>query len=210
MKIIDITQPIRPGMVVWPGDRGVTIEVESDIRAGADSHVTRIALGMHTGTHLDAPMHFEPDGISVEQIDLSVLIGPARVFHLPDCPRIEKADLDRLDLDGCERVLFRTSNGARYEQDVFCRDFVALSPDAAAHLADRGVKLVGVDYLSVEPFQNDGWATHHALLRRGVIPLEGLDLRHVEPGDYQLIALPMLIEGAEGAPVRAVLTRPDP
>ncbi len=179
--------------------------IEQDISAGAECHLTRISLGCHTGTHLDAPLHFEPNGTSVDQLDLEVLVGPCRVVHLPEVSRIERRHLESLDLEGCQRLLFKTSNGARLEEPDFQEDFVAVAPDAAELLVELGVRLVGVDYLSVEPFVHEDWGTHHTLLRAGVIPLEGLDLRAVPPGDYQLVALPLLIEGAEGAPVRAVL-----
>jgi len=207
MTYLDISQPIRRDMVVWPNDPGVAIEIESDICCGADLHLTRISLGCHTGTHLDAPLHFEPDGISVDELELDVLIGPCRVVHLPDVAQhIERAHLEGLGLEGCARVLFKTSNGARFETGTFQSDFVAVAPSAAELLVELGVRLVGVDYLSVEPFVNDNWRTHHTLLRAGVIVVEGLDMRAVPPGDYQLMALPLLIEGAEGAPVRAVLS----
>jgi arylformamidase len=206
MTIIDITHPTRPGMAVWPGNEPPVFSWT--LRIGVDGsvcNVSRVAVGTHTGTHLDAPLHFEPDGLAVDQLDLDILVGPARVVHLPDVDLIGLADVQTLDLEGCERVLFRTRN-EELGTETFAEDYVAIAPDAARYLVELGVRLVGVDYLSVEPFHHDDeWCTHHHFLRNGVIPLEGLNLRDVAPGDYELIALPLRLEGLEGAPVRAIL-----
>jgi arylformamidase len=205
MHIYDITQTLQPEMATWPGESGPKLTMVKQMSAGDQADVSHISLGAHTGTHVDAPRHFIPGGGDVEAMPLSALVGPARVVEVKDRPTIRVADLKAAALDGAERVLFRTRNSERWTPDQFREDFVYLEPQAAEWLRDRGTRLVGIDYLSVEAFDAPEPVTHRLLLAAGVVILEGLDLRGVAPGDYLLCCLPLKLAGADGAPARAVL-----
>ena len=210
MKIYDISLTIMPDLPTWPGDPGITLDRISKMEAGADANVTHMSMGVHTGTHVDAPFHFlGGDTVTVESLSLDKLVGPATVVYLPDIDLITAADLQNADLPpNADRLLFKTRNSEIWQQGEmqFQEDFVALSADASEYLVARGVVLVGVDYLSVAPF-NDSVPTHQILLKAGVVALEGLDLSGVEPGEYQLTCLPLKIDGSDGAPARAILVR---
>jgi arylformamidase len=207
MRIFDISLPLRPAMVVWPGDPAFERAVTSDMRRGDLFNLSVIRMSAHTGTHVDAPRHFIDGGRSIDRIDPSVFIGPCRVAAVEDRAAIDLDAVEALALDGIERLLFKTRNSARLERAAFVTDYVALTPEAARYLASLGsLRLVGVDYLSIAPYgERDAVPVHHALLGRSIVALEGIDLRAVEPGDYELVALPLRIEGADGSPVRAVL-----
>lgn len=206
MKIYDISATVSEALPTWPGDPAVSIRLASSMAQGDEANVTQLSLGAHTGTHIDAPFHFEPDGIGVDALPLDILIGPCRVFDLTGAwEPIGRNALARCDFRGVSRALFKTTNSDFWAQDQFQKSFIGLLPEGAAFLVDRGVRLVGIDYLSIEPFQSPGHPTHHILLRNGVVILEGLNLKEVPPGDYELIALPIKVKGADGAPVRAVL-----
>ena len=197
--MFDVSVPIHPEMVVWEGDPKVSVEQAASLEAGDPANVTRLELGSHTGTHVDAPLHFLPGGDGVDRLPLDALIGPALVLDLTAVER----DVEAGDLDfpvGTERLLLKTPNSQLWERNEFAVEHVALAPDAARLLVDRGVRLVGVDYLSVGSPE-----THRILLAAGVVPLEGLDLRRVDPGAYRLVALPLRLEGLDGAPARVVL-----
>jgi arylformamidase len=207
MKILDISVPAYTGMVVWPGDGGVVIERESKIEAGDNANVSHLSLGAHTGTHVDAPYHFIPDGVTLEQVSLDRFVGKALVVEISGVSIITAAHLAAADLpDGVERVLFKTDNGAIWSRTeaAFEPEFVALSPDAAQFLVDREVKFVGIDYLSIAPF-NESRPVHEILLSAEVAILEGVDLRAVAPGWYTLYCLPLNLVGVDGAPARAIL-----
>ena len=206
---IDISVPLRNGMPVWPGDRPFEISRDSDISLGHAANLSSYGTTAHIGTHMDAPLHFLHGGESIDRIPIDVLIGPARIIEIVDPLRVRAQDLDVHDLRPGERILFKTRNSARdWARAEFTADFVSIAPDAARHIADRGVALVGIDYLSVGAFAGEeGTETHRALLGAGVWILEGLNLRGVEAGDYELVCLPLKIEGADGAPARAVLRR---
>jgi arylformamidase len=203
---VDVTVPIRRGMVHWPGNPGVRIVVTEERAECGICRVSELALGVHTGTHVDAPIHFDVPGGGVEALPMSALIGPARVVGV-DGATVDRALAEALDASTGDRLLFKTSNSARcWGTDEFVPDYVYVDEPAARFLAERHVGLVGVDYLSVGgPI--DGARAHRALLAAGVCILEGLDLRGVEPGTYDLLALPLLIPGSDGAPAR-VLLRP--
>jgi len=203
----DITVPIRPGMVLYPGDSPYRVHRLSSIADGAPANLSAISGTAHAGTHVDAPVHFLPGGGGVDTLPLEALIGPAYVVDARRVAgHIDSAVLSGLDIaEGAERVLFRTSNSALWESSAFHPDYVALLPDAAEALVARGVALVGIDYLSVAPY-GDPAPTHIALLRAGVVILEGLDLHRVPPGPYHLTCLPILLKGLDGAPARAILT----
>jgi arylformamidase len=207
MAIYDITAQIRSGMPVYEGDPGVEIKAWSSLANGDSANVSFLHFGAHTGTHVDAPAHFIAGARKIDALSLDVLIGPARVVHVPDS--ITEIDINFLagcDLSEVERVLFRTRN-SNFWDEGFRKDFAHLSPEAAGELVGMGVKLVGIDYLSIEKFHSGHHRTHLALLSKQVIIVEGLNLKDVAAGDYELICLPLKIaEGAgDGAPARAVL-----
>jgi arylformamidase len=203
---IDVTVPIRPGMVHWPDNPGVRIECTEEMGEGGICRVSMLSLGVHTGTHFDAPNHFDVPGGGVDALPLSAFVGVARVLAVQGSA-VDRADLERHDVRAGERVLFKTSNSARcWSTDEFLPDYVYVTSAAARHLAKLRVRTVGIDYLSIGG-PSDGAVTHRLLLEAGVCILEGLDLRRVAPGEVDLIALPMLIRGADGAPAR-VLLRP--
>ena len=208
---IDISVPLRTGMVVWPGDAPPRIERLSSCAAGDAATLSLLTMTSHTGTHVDAPAHFVPGAATVDALPLSTVIGPARVLDIPGSAAISADVLARHDIGRGERILLRTRNsrdGAVWRRDGFAEDFVALDPGAARYLAKRRVRLVGVDYLSVSSFGEDPAGTHRALLEAGVWILEGLDLTHIAPGDdYELVCLPLLVAGGDGAPARAALRR---
>ena len=205
MRLFDVTRPLRPGMPTWPGEPGPELCAVKRIADGGPANVSRLTLGLHTGTHVDAPWHFLDDASTSESLPLSVLCGPARVVSIDDPRQIGVPELERAGLAGATRVLFRTRNGGLWNDDAFREDYVFIAPDAARWLVDRGVRLVGVDYLSVEDFHADSPRTHQVLLGAGVVIVEGLDLREPPPGEYELFCLPVKVVGGDGAPARVVL-----
>jgi arylformamidase len=207
MAIYDITVPVRSGMPVYEGDPGVEIKAWSALAKGNSSNVSALSFGAHTGTHVDAPAHFIEGARKIDALSLETLIGPARVIRVPDqLLEIDSSFLAKCDLENVERVLFHTRN-SNFWGEGFRKDFTHLSPEAAGKLVGLGVKLVGTDYLSIEKFHSGHHRTHLALLSNNVVIVEGLNLKDVEAGDYELICLPLRIaEGAgDGAPARAIL-----
>jgi arylformamidase len=207
MPIYDITVPIRSEMPIYEGDPAVNIEAASSLANGDSANVSFLHFGAHTGTHVDAPAHFIEGANKIDSLPLDILIGPARVIRVPDNrAEIDPEFLSSCNLDRVERVLFKTRNSG-FWGERFRKDFTHLLPEAAELLVERGVKLVGNDYLSIEKFHSGHHRTHIALLSKGVVIVEGLNLSEVEPGNYELICLPLRIaEGAgDGAPARAVL-----
>ena len=201
MELIDVTVPIRRAMVVWQDDRGPTVERTMAIADGDPVNLTEIGLSVHTGTHVDAPLHFIDGAPAIESLPLDALVGPALVLATDVRGHIDAEEIERLGLPaGTERVLFKTRSGSLWERDSFERDHVCLDGSGARALVERGVRLAGIDYLSIGDVE-----AHNVLLGARVIPLEGLDLRRVEPGPYRLICLPLLIPGSDGAPARALL-----
>jgi arylformamidase len=206
MALYDISVPIREKMPVWPGDPGVRISLALSMERGDPANVSALAMGAHTGTHVDAPHHFVQGRETVDQLDLRTLVGPCRVFQIATDDEIDVTHLRGLPLKGVARALFKTSNSQLWAaRDDFFEDFVSLTPMAAQFLVQMGVKLVGVDYLSVESYHARGAPAHLALLGAGVVILEGLNLAEVPPGEYELMALPLKVAGADGAPARAIL-----
>jgi arylformamidase len=202
---IDISRPIRPDMVVWPGDGPPLVEQINALERGDTYNLTRLAFSAHTGTHMDAPRHFLPDGAPMDALPLDAVLGPARVVEILDPIAVHAAGLPG-DLDAGERVLFKTRNSTQSRGfERFDEDFVYIARDAAAALATARAACVGIDALSVGGFHNDLLETHQILLGAGVWIIEGLDLRRVQPGRYELACLPLLIPGADGAPARAAL-----
>lgn len=208
MTIYDITLTISPDMPVWPGDPAVVLEQTESMDRGAEYNMTRLAMSVHAGTHVDAPHHFLNDGRTVESLPLDVLTGPCYVLQLPDdVDEITAEVLARTPIpDGAERLLFGTRNSRWWAQDVkeFQTDFVAISEDGAQWLVERGVKLVGVDYLSVAPY-HQSVPTHRVLLEAGIVALEGVNLAQVPRGFYDLYCLPLKLAGSDGAPARVIL-----
>jgi arylformamidase len=205
---IDVTVPVHGAMPTWPGDPPVVLERERSLDRGDGSNVTRLALGAHTGTHVDAPLHFLAAGTPVDRMPLDATMGPARVIGIRDGAAIGRAALVREDVREGERILLRTANSDRpWFREPFRPRFVALAPDAAEYLAQRRIRCLGVDYLSVGPYdaEAENAQTHRLLLAAGVWIVEGLDLSAVKPGAYELLCLPLRLEGAEGAPARALL-----
>jgi len=203
---IDVTIPIRPGMPVFPGDPPVRIELAQAIAEGAACNVTRLDMGAHTGTHIDAPVHFIEGAAGAEALPLEALIGPAWVV---DATHL-RSEIDERALAGlaipadATRVLFKTPNSSLWDREGFSDDFIGLTDRAARALVARGIVLVGADYLSIAP-HGKAAPTHHAFLKAGVVIVEGLDLRDVEPGPYDLVCLPLRVVGCDGAPARALL-----
>jgi arylformamidase len=193
VQIIDVSVPVRPGMITYPGDPEVRLERVSSIADGDVVNLSRLDFGVHSGTHVDAPLHFVDGGRSVESLPLDVLVGP--------CVVVEGLDPAAVPA-GAERVLFKTPNSRLWEREEFSQEFVALDGEAARALVERGVRLVGIDYLTIGDEE-----AHRVLLGAGVVAVEGLDLRGVEPGEYRLVCAPLKLEGAEGAPARVLLLR---
>lgn len=207
MRTYDISLTISPDMPVWPGDPGVVLERVSKIEEGANSNVTRMAISAHTGTHVDAPFHFLPEGKPVERLVLKVLTGRAYVLGLEKADLITAAVLENSEIPPrTRRLLIKTRNSQYWKQEdkAFQTDFVGISADGAEFLVKRGVKLVGVDYLSVAPYKQSR-PTHEILLKAGVVIVEGLDLSEVSQGRYSLFCLPLKLAGSDGAPARAIL-----
>jgi len=206
-KIIDVSVSLQEGMVVWPGSKGFRLRQTMCLERGHAANVSQLDCDVHIGTHVDAPRHFLKDGATVEQLPMDILIGPAVVAYLPEVHTITVSVLNDLVLPaGTKRLLLRTSNSELWAAGVseFREDFVALTAEAATWVVDRGIRLIGVDYLSVQRYE-DNPGVHQILLGRGVIIIEGLNLSNVLPGSYELICLPLKLVGAEGAPARAVL-----
>lgn len=210
MRIYDVSVPISAETPVYPGDPGVEIRQWAALARGDAANVSLLHFGAHTATHVDAPSHFIEGAHKVDDMALDALIGPARVLVIPDdVQAITASHLSARNLEGAARVLFKTRNSNFWGEAVkgFRQDFTYVAPDAARVLASAGVRLVGMDYLSVEKFRAEKFETHEILLSAGVVILEGLDLREVAGGDYELICLPLKIAGGtgDGAPARAVL-----
>ncbi|HEY3027566.1 MAG TPA: cyclase family protein [Pyrinomonadaceae bacterium] len=210
MRIYDVSVPISARTPVYPGDPGIDIQQWSALAKGDSANVSFLHLGAHTATHVDAPAHFIDGTRKVSELALDVLIGPARVVEVP----VESAEIDQdfvgnLDLKSVTRLLFKTRNSSFWADPDggFHKDFTYLTPRAADNLVAKGVRLVGIDYLSIEKFKSGTHETHLSLLSNSVVILEGLNLRDVPAGDYELICLPLLIaEGTgDGAPARTVL-----
>jgi arylformamidase len=206
MDWIDITVTIHRGMAHWPTDEAVGIERICDLNRGDDYNLSRILMSLHTGTHMDAPIHFIKDGIGIDRMPLDAAFGPARVIEIVDKELIRPPELQDHNIREGERILFKTANSASlWNTDTFSEEFVSVSEESAAYLAQRGVLLVGVDYLSVGGFNTDIAKVHLSLLEAGVWIIEGLDLSRVEPGDYELVCLPLKVDRGDGAPARAIL-----
>jgi arylformamidase len=210
MRLIDISLPLSGSLPVWPGDPKVQVTRLMSIEAGDNANVSHLNCSVHSGTHIDAPVHFVPGALTADRIPLDVFVGPVEVHHLPDVAEVTPNDLVACHLpSGTERLLLRTRNSENWARGTteFDQHYVALTPDAAQWVVRRGLRLIGIDYLSVQRFSDSEPHTHQTLLSAGVVVVEGLDLSRVQPGSYQLICLPLKIQDSDGAPVRAALVQ---
>ncbi len=207
MKLYDITVPFSTELPVYPGDPAVQITQIASLAAGDICTVSHLSFGSHTGTHVDPPAHFVAGMATLDELSLDVLIGPVRVVDVGEIAAIDVATIDAANLAGVERVLFKTRNSRLWQAgpQEFAKDFVYLETTAAERLVELGVKLVGIDYLSIEKFNFEQPTTHYALLGNNVVIVEGLNLTDVAAGEYELICLPMKIKNGDGGPARVVL-----
>jgi arylformamidase len=205
-KWIDVSVGLHSGMVHWPDNPPIELEFVMQLDKGDGCNVSKLSMGTHSATHMDAPLHFFEDGASIDTMPLSTTIGRARVIEIHDPESIKPTELEQYDIRVGERILFKTSNSLRaWQPDRFVEDFVYISKEAAQYVAGRKIQLVGVDYLSVGGYHADGAAIHRALLGANIWIIEGLNLAQVQPGEYELICLPIKLLGHEGAPARALL-----
>jgi arylformamidase len=206
VKIYDVSVPISNDLPVYPGDPEIKITRTHSFEKGDSARVSHLSFNTHIGTHIDPPSHFVMDGKTLDHVPLDILIGPARVIDVGDVDSIGLATLERADLESVTRVIFKTANSRFWhESNEFRKDFVYLETEGAELLVKRGIKLVGIDYLSIEKFNFDAPTTHWTLLANNIIIVEGLDLTEVPPGDYELICLPLKIKDGDGGPARVVL-----
>lgn len=205
MGFVDISMPIRRGMATFPGDPPVRVEPVRDLARGDPYRLCALALGSHAGTHIDAPRHFLDLAPGVDGLDPEALIGPCQVVEVPADRRLIR-EVDVPSTGESHRVLFRTANSPRWKRgEPYFPDYVALAPAAARRLVERGVRLVGIDSLSVENDTTGRFPVHRTLLTAGVVVVEGLQLADAGPGEYDLLCLPLRIEGGDGAPARALV-----
>lgn len=203
VRWIDVSIPLREGMATWPGDETFKTTPASRMARGDNCNVTEFAMTTHCGTHVDAPWHFEPEGKRIDEIEPSLFFGEALLLELAGIDLIQAKHLGAAPLP--PRVLFKTRNAHIPNDGSFRKDFVGLAPDAAQRLVDDGCRLVGVDYLSVAPFEQPGDETHHCLLSNNVLVIEGLRFNGLSSGIYQFVALPLLMSGLDGSPCRAFI-----
>lgn len=206
MRIYDVSVPISSEMPVYPGDPVTQVERVSSIANGQPCNLSRLSCSLHMGTHIDAPYHFVDSGIKVDQIPLNLLTGRTKVIEFT-ATRIDPFVLKEIDLGEHVRILFKTRNSYLWSSNRFVEDYVYVTPEAAEILVESGIKVVGIDYLSIEQFGSKTFQTHHTLLGNGVVIIEGLNLAEIEPGDYEMICLPLKIKDADGAPARVILRK---
>jgi arylformamidase len=207
MKLIDITVPIDSRLATYPGNTPFALDAIKRRANGDSSNVSSLRMSAHAGTHVDAPRHFFDDGAGVEALPLEMLCGRARVVELTTRRSVTAEDLAGVDLREDVRILLKTHNSRLWGSPEFHTDFIGVTEGGARFLVDRGVKVLGVDYLSVEQYKAPGAPAHHVLLGAGTIVIEGLNLRDVEPGSYEMFCLPLPVVGADGAPARVILRR---
>jgi arylformamidase len=207
MKLIDVSVPLDGRLPTYPNNTPFSIEPIKRIARGDSSNVSTLHLSAHTGTHVDAPRHFFDQGPGTEALPLEMLIGRTRVIEITSRASITADDLRTINLSEDLRVLIKTHNSRLWGSPEFHTDYIGITESGAKHLVERGVKVVGVDYLSVEQFKTPGAPAHHVLLAAGTIVIEGLNLLDVDPGIYEMYCLPLRIAGSDGAPARVVLRR---
>jgi arylformamidase len=207
MKLIDVSVPLDANLPTYPGNTPFSIEAIQRLSGGDHANLSSVHMSVHSGTHVDAPRHFFDGAPGVEALPLDILMGRARVIELTTRKGITADDLAPFDLTEDIRVLLKTANSRLWGSADFHQDFIGVAESGARHLVERGVKLVGVDYLSVEVFRTPGAPAHHTLLGAGVVVVEGLNLRDVSAGIYEMFCLPIVLAGCDGAPARVVLRR---
>jgi arylformamidase len=207
MKLIDVTLPLDASLPTYPGNTPFTVEAIKRIARGDTSNVSTLHMSAHTGTHVDAPRHFFDDAPGADALALEMMLGRTRVVEISSRTGIGAEQLTNLDLSDDVRILFKTSNSRLWGSPTFSPDYVGVTSSGAEYLIAQGIKVVGIDYLSVEEFREPGAPAHHVLLGGGAIVIEGLNLREVEPGIYDMLCLPLRVVGADGAPARVVLRR---
>ncbi|EEK73070.1 MULTISPECIES: arylformamidase [Bacillus] len=200
---IDISQPLNNDIATWPGDTPFSYEVSWSKENSGSVNVGKLTMSIHTGTHIDAPFHFDNDGKKVLDLDIQVYVGPARIIDVSNLESIGKKELENFHLEGVERLLLRTSSHGKVNE--FPDVIPHLRADIAAFLSEKGIRLIGVDVPSVDPLDDKELAAHHQLFKHGIHILENVVLDHVVDGDYELIALPLALTDADGSPVRAVI-----
>lgn len=209
MSLLDISLTLSPDLPTWPDDPEINLERISSVAEGDDANVTQLSMTVHTGTHVDAPVHFLDGAGTIEDLALDLMVGPAVVIELGTRDTITRRDLEQTAIPtSAQRILLKTQNSRFWERGelTFQKDYAALGADAARYLVEIGVEVVGVDYLSVAPF-SDPVPTHQILLEAGVLIIEGLDLSRAKPGNYTLLCLPLKISAADGAPARVLLMK---
>jgi arylformamidase len=206
-KLLDVSVPLAAGMPAYPGNPEFELQPVKRIADGGSSNVSRLVMGTHTGTHVDAPKHFIDDGPGVDALPLDLLLGRARVIDIPKRGGIGAEELTAAGLREDLRVLLKTPNSALWNGTGFHQDFTYVTEEGALYLVAQGVKVIGVDYLSVEQYKKAGGPAHRALLSHGVVIIEGLNLSDAEPGMYEMYCLPLRVLGGDGAPARVVLRR---
>jgi arylformamidase len=207
-RLVDVSVPLQAGLATYPGNPEFELQPVKRIATGGSANVSRLIMGTHTGTHVDAPRHFFDNAAAIDALPLDLLIGRARVVDVPFRGGITEAHLADADLREDIRVLLRTPNSALWRSmNGFHEDYTYLTEAGARYLVNQGVKVVGIDYLSVEQFKRPGAPAHHALLGDNVVIIEGLNLSDAEPGQYEMYCLPLRVTGADGAPARVVLKR---
>lgn len=208
MIIKDITLTITPGMVVWPGDDAVQLYRQQKIEDGANANVSFVGMSVHTGTHIDAPYHFLIEGMTIEQIPVELFVGKAQVIQIPENVKVIDARvLEDIQFNpGITKILFKTSNSELWKKpnQEFQTSFIGIAADAAQVLVNKGINVVGIDYLSIAPYKNSR-PTHEILLKAKMLIIEGVNLSDVEPGIYTLYCLPLKLKGSDGAPARVIL-----
>lgn len=203
MKVFDITHPLSIATAHWPGDEPFDFAFSARLSRGDSVNLSRLSMSPHNGTHADAPYHYDEGGLRMDQVPPERYIGPARLVALEGRDLIRLSDVEGLDLTGVTRLLVRT--GSCPDMSRFHPDFTAFDAEAVRYLAAAGVQLIGTDAHSMDPFTSKELPSHHACGRAGILILENLNLANVPPGDYELIALPLKLVGADGSPVRAIL-----
>jgi arylformamidase len=207
MKLIDVTVPLDASLPTYPGNTPFSIEAVKRIARGDSSNVSTLHMSAHAGTHVDAPRHFFDEAGGADALPLEMMVGRTRVVEITSRSGIGAEQLADLDLSDDVRILFKTSNSRLWASPEFHTDYVGVTASGAEHLIAHGIKVVGVDYLTVEEFKKPGAPAHHVLLGGGAIIIEGLNLRDVDPGIYDMLCLPLRVVGADGAPARVLLRR---
>ncbi|HBF38556.1 MAG TPA: cyclase [Firmicutes bacterium] len=203
----DVSQTLAPEIIVYPGDPAVQIEQAMSIAKGDIVNLSQISMGNHTGTHVDAPKHFYNQGRTIPEIPLESFIGPAKVFEFIDQPAISKTHLQSCNIQKGDRILLKTKNSVLLQKTEFDPSYAYLTPDAAAYLVEIGICTLGFDYLTIDPYGSKDFKAHYALLRAEIVIIEGINLADIQPGEYQMVALPLKLYDGNGSPARVVLIR---